>query len=366
MRLDSIEIDNFKNIAQARLDFSPGINAFIGNNAMGKSNLLDAIYMLSYCRSFNSLTDAQLILHGAGFFSIRGHYSRATMPETLTLGLNAGSRKVLKRKGKEYKRLAEHIGQFPLVISSPADGALLTGAAEQRRTFVDIIISQANAQYLDALLSYRRALDQRNKLLRAGVADNLLYEAIENTLCAAAATIHRERTGWLPQFNDIFAQAYNSIASTGETATLTLNAHLGVPGATMPALLDQARRRDSILGHTTVGPHRDDLAIAIDGIDARHTASQGQAKTITIALRLAQFHFLRQATGLTPLLLLDDIFDRLDSSRVKNIIELVRQNNFGQIFITDTDNHHLRQLIAHAPHTLWQVENGRFTTLNTL
>lgn len=365
MRLEIITINNFKNIGEASLEFSPSLNCLLGDNGMGKSNLLDAIYFLSYCRSFSGMTDTAVMKRDADFFSLQGVYQRKNVTETLHIGMNKGKRKVLKRKGKEYTKLSEHIGAFPLVLVAPRDSFLIIGSSEERRKFMDMIISQGNPIYLNALMRYHKALDQRNKLLRAGVIDTTLYEAIEMSMCQAAETIHTIRKEWLPEFEEKFRKYYNQIAGGSETVSLRIKSHLAQEGAVMQDLLAEARRHDEIVGYTTVGPHRDDIEIFVNGLEARHTASQGQSKTITISMRFAQFEFLRQSTGLTPILMLDDIFDKLDSSRVARIINIVSSEQFGQIFITDTNREHLDVILrdSTAGRAMWLVEDGKFKSL---
>lgn len=366
MRLENISVINFKNIGDASLTFSPSINCLLGNNGMGKSNLLDAIYFLSFCRSFTGITDKTAMNDKADFFSVQGRYVRRGTEEFLSLGMQRGKRKILKRKGKEYSRLSEHIGQFPLVLVSPQDSFLITGSGEERRRLMDMIISQSDVTYLDALIRYQRAVEQRNKLLRAGVNDVTLYEAIELSLSQAAERIHALRREWLPVFEKIFIDYYHAIAGGDEKVSLRSKSHLNEEGVTMATLLERRRSHDHAVGYTSVGPHRDDIEIFVNGLDARHTASQGQCKTITLSMRLAQFDFLRNATGVTPLLLLDDIFDKLDSTRVERIVQIVGSDRFGQIFITDTNRDHLDNILSGSTQErkMWIVEDGNFSELS--
>lgn len=365
MQLDKITINNFKNIREASLTFSPSLNCLIGDNGMGKSNLLDAIYFLSYCRSYCGLADNAVMNRDADFFSLQGIYDRKGVRETLHVGMNRGKRKILKRKGKEYTRLSEHIGTFPLVFVSPQDSLLITGSSEERRKFMDMIISQGNPIYLNSLLRYHKALEQRNKLLRADVTDATLYEAIELTMCATASTIHSVRNEWLPRFKEIFQSYYSRIAGAAEAIDLGMKSHMSDSGTDMKDLLAEARRHDEIVGYTSVGPHRDDMEISVNGLEARHTASQGQSKTITVSMRLAQFEFLRVATGITPILMLDDIFDKLDSIRVERIIGIVASEQFGQIFITDTNREHLDTIFSASKtgRAMWLVKDGDFQSI---
>ncbi|MBJ2167385.1 MAG: DNA replication/repair protein RecF [Muribaculaceae bacterium] len=366
MILRSLDITNFKNIERARLEFSPKVNALLGDNGMGKSNLLDAVHLLSFTKSFTGAQDQMLIRSGEDFAIVRGTYSRMDAEEDILAGLQRGRRKSFKRGGKEYGRISAHIGLLPLVMVSPADMELINGSGEERRRFMDMVISQTDPRYLDAAMRYARILEQRNRLLRDGAADHALFEAIDFQLDAAAAYISARRHEWTAELRDIFSLYYKAISGSDEEPGLTLVSHTG-PGC--PALADLLRERfsrDSAVRHTTAGPHRDDLEMTLDGMPVRRTASQGQCKTFTIALRLAQYGFLRRACGMSPLLLLDDIFDKLDAGRVGRIISTVGADTFGQIFITDTNRRHLDEIVAFmgADHRLWSVEHGRFSVID--
>ena len=364
MELKRLSLTNFKNIASAQLEFSPKINGFIGNNGMGKSNLLDAVYVLSLCKSFSGVPDRMLITRGEDFAILKADYLRRDTDEDLLMGFGAGRRKSLKRRGKEYQRLSDHIGAFPLVMTAPQDIDLIRGTGEERRRWMDMIISQGDKRYLDALIRYNRNLEQRNRLLRDGAVNPALYEAVEFPMTKAAEYIVTTRAGWIERLTGIFDRVYGHIAgSGGEHVTLTYESSLASAPQALRQQLDSARRHDEIVRHTSVGIHRDDIAMDLDGMPMRRTGSQGQCKTFTIALRLAQYEFLREATGIRPILLLDDIFDKLDASRVERIVEMVTGNGFGQIFITDTNRTHLDEIMARTAgeYRLWSVENGAFT-----
>ena len=365
MELSTLTLVNFKNIAEVSLDFSPKINCFLGNNGMGKSNLLDAIYYLSFTKSFTGMTDAMVIRRGESFATARALYLRHGEPQEITLGLAPGKRKSLRRGGKEYRRLSEHIGTVPLVMAAPQDIDLIRGGGEERRRWMDLVISQSDARYLDALLRYNNALEQRNKLLRDGCVDYNLYLAVETQLELSARYIHARRTEWTDCLTGMLRSHYAAIAGpSAEIPGIAYSGSLAAsPDGSLTALLDSARRHDEIVRHTSVGPHRDDLLLTLDGMPMKRAGSQGQCKTFAIALRLAQYEFLHRATGLKPLLLLDDIFDKLDADRVERIMQLVTDSSFGQIFITDTNRRHLDGIVAHTAgdYRLWTVENGTFT-----
>lgn len=363
MQLKSLSIDNFKNIKSARLTFSPKINGLLGNNGMGKSNLLDAIYTLSFCKSFSGVTDSMLIRQDDDFAILKGEYDRRGTDEDLLMGFTRGRRKSLKRKGKEYQRLSEHIGTFPLVIVSPADIDLIREGAEERRRLMDMTISQSDARYLDHLIRYGRTLEQRNKMLRDNISDHTLFEALEAGMDLSARYIVEARRMWVERLRPIFEKYYRLISDSGEMPELEYATQLDE--APLAELLERNRHRDEMLRHTSAGPHRDDLKLTLCGMEMRRTGSQGQCKSFTIALRLAQYEFLREITGMKPLLLLDDIFDKLDAGRVERIMQIVENPEFGQIFITDTNRTHLDEIVRRTADDfrLWEVTRGEFTPL---
>jgi len=364
MLLKSLTINNFKNIAEARLEFSPKVNCLLGNNGMGKSNLLDAIYYMSFCKSFSGVTDAMLMRRGEEFCMVQAQYERRGIDEEVSMGMAKGRRKSLKRKGKEYAKLSEHIGKFPLVMVSPQDIDLIRGTSEERRRLMDMVISQSDHVYLDHLIRYNRALEQRNKLLRDGVVDHSLYLAMEMSMTFSSRYITQARREWVEELTVMFDRYYNAIAGDGERVSLSYSTVLDGEKS-LDVLLDEARRHDEIVKHTSVGPHRDDLEMLLSGMPLRRTGSQGQCKTFTIAIRLAQYDFLHKATGMKPLLLLDDIFDKLDASRVERIMEVVTQSSFGQIFITDTNRTHLDEIMSRTggDYRIWEVADGLFIPL---
>lgn len=365
MYLERLSLTNFKNIAEASLEFSPKINCFLGNNGMGKSNLLDAIFYLSFCKSFSGMTDTMLLRRGEDFAMAKARYIRRDTPEELSLGMVRGKRKSLKRGGKEYSRLSEHIGTFPLVMAAPQDIDLIRGSGEERRRWMDMVISQSDKRYLDALIRYNAGVEQRNRLLRAGIVDHTLYEAIETAMDMAARYIHAIRQSWVDKLTGLFHRYYRAIAGEdSEPVSLAFKGSLDAsPDGSLTALLDAARRHDEIVKYTSVGPHRDDIEMLIEDMPMRRTGSQGQCKTFTIALRLAQYDFLHTATGMRPMLLLDDIFDKLDRDRVERIMALVTADEFGQIFVTDTNRKHLDDIMERTGghYRMWTVQGGRFT-----
>ena len=365
MTLEQLTILNYKNIDEAQLRFSPNVNCLIGNNGMGKTNVLDAIYYLSYCKSFTSSNEhSAAINHDANFLMLQGRYSRKGSPEEIALSVQRGKRKTVKRNGKDYKRLSEHIGLLPLVMISPLDWDLIRGGSDERRRLMDQIISQGNRQYLDALIRYNKALEQRNSMIKNDYRDPLLYETVEQVMATTATVLYDSRKQWLEVFSPIFMRYYQAIAGDAEKVRLSYKSHLSE--LSMQQVLNANRDRDMIMGYTTRGVHRDDIDLWLGDHPMRKTGSQGQCKTYTIALRMAQFEFLKQYTGTTPILLLDDIFDKLDEQRVVSIINVVSNNqDFGQIFITDTNRTHLDEIISmmSGDYAMFVVENGIVTPI---
>lgn len=368
MKLRSISLTNFKNIGSARLDFSDKLNCFLGNNGMGKSNMLDAIYYLSFCKSFTGAPDQLMIRRGEDFALLQASYLRRDAEEDLNVSLGGGRRKSFKRGGKEYKKLSSHIGVFPAVLVSPSDMDLINGGGEERRRFIDMVISQGDARYLDHLIRYNHNLQQRNRLLRDGVGDPTLFLALESMMDLSARYITEARRVMTDRLAAIHRRYYAAIAGDDaeETSLRYESALEGEDGLSLADLFERNRERDRVLRFTSAGPHRDDIGLTLASMPVRRTASQGQQKTYTIALRMAQYEFLRETTRLQPLLLLDDIFDKLDARRVEAIMKVVADSNFGQIFITDTNRKHLDEILGHIPaaHTLWTVDGGTFTLVS--
>lgn len=343
MNLENLTIVNFKNLVECQLDFSPNINCFIGNNGMGKTNVLDAIYYLSFVKSCSNVSDQLVLNHAADYMMLRGRYRRCGEPLEVAMAYQKGKRKTLKRDGKEYKRFSQHIGLLPLVMVSPMDWDLIRGSGEERRRLMDQIIAQGNQEYLAHLIRYNKALENRNSLIKQGMRDALLFETVEHQLNESGMAIHAARMRWIDEFTPIFMRYYNAIAGGAERVQLQLSSHLN--DCPMHELLNRNRDRDMIVGYTTHGVHRDDINLLLDGHSMRKVGSQGQCKTYTIALRLAQYDFIKAQNAALPILLLDDIFDKLDANRVESIIKVVNDNRFGQIFITDTNRTHLDEII---------------------
>ena len=363
MILQQLSILNYKNIRQADLALSPKMNCFIGHNGEGKTNLLDAICFLSLCKSSTGGTDSQCIHHDEEFAVVQGHYVHEDgSPEEIYLGVKRGAKKQLKRNKKPYKRLAEHIGLIPLVMVSPLDSMLIAGGSEERRRFMDIVISQTDHQYIDALMNYNKALQQRNALLKQEepAPDVELLRLWEEEMARHGQVVYEARERYVQEFLPIFQQIYSFLSLEREEVGLRYVSH-----AQRGPLLDVIQRdraKDLVMGYSLHGVHKDELEMTLGGFPIKREGSQGQNKTYLIALKLAQFDFLkRTGSQTTPLLLLDDIFDKLDADRVEQIVRLVAGDNYGQIFITDTNRDHLDQILSRmgGDYRLFHVKEGR-------
>ena len=346
MILKQISILNYKNLDQVELEFSPKMNCFIGQNGMGKTNLLDAVYYLSFCKSATNPIDSQNMMHDRDFFVIQGVYeSESGDREEVYCGMKRRQKKLFKRNKKEYSRLSDHIGFIPLVMVSPADTELIAGGSEERRRFMDVVISQYDKEYLEALIRYNKALQQRNTLLKAEAEpDEELLSVWEEMMAMTGEVVYRKRCDFIDEFIPTFQTFYSYISQDKEVVNLSYESH-----AKQGSLLEQLKKnrvRDRIMGYSLKGVHKDDLTMQLGEYPIKREGSQGQNKTYLIALKLAQFDFLRRTGSNTiPLLLLDDIFDKLDASRVEQIVKLVSGDRFGQIFITDTNRDHLDKIM---------------------
>jgi DNA replication and repair protein RecF len=372
MIIDKISILNFKNIEEAELSFSPKMNCFFGDNGMGKTNLLDALYYLSFTKNYTNLSDSQLITHNQDFTVLQGYYADKETVEEIYCGIKRNKKKVFKRNKKEYERLSEHIGLIPMVMISPADIELIQGGSDERRKFADMLICQYDKEYMRALIHYNKALQQRNALLRmtfnhpqppeeglkSPLGDLGVFEIWEEQMVTSGAIIYAKRKAFIEGFRPLFKEYYRIISNENEAVDFGYESHL--EKASLADLLTGKREQDKILGYTSVGIHKDDFTFLLGKYLIRKIGSQGQNKTYLIALKLAQFSFLVQKGSSVPILLLDDLFDKLDAKRVEQIIQLVAQPEFGQIFITDTNRKYLDEILASMQHNykLFHVENG--------
>lgn len=370
MILRRLSILNYKNIQEATLQLSPKFNCFIGHNGAGKTNVLDAIHFLSFCRSAYTAQDSLVVQHDAPFFVHEGEYERsAESGEGMSIycGMRRGTKKHFKRDKKEYRRLSEHIGLIPIVMIAPGDTMLIEGGSEERRKLMDVVISQYDRSYIDALNRYNKSLVQRNTLLKMEDAepDVEVLGILEEQMATEGEAIFAKRSALVEQLIPLFQEYYTMISGNHEQVSLSYVSH-----CQRGPLLDVIRRdrmKDLAVGYSLHGIHRDDLEILLDGHPMRREGSQGQQKTFVISLKLAQFAFLKQSSAHTmPILLLDDIFDKLDATRVEKIVQLVSGEGFGQIFITDTNRDHLDQILqqGHFDYRLFRVHDGEVVVMH--
>jgi recF protein len=340
MWLRKLSVLNFKNYTEATLNFAPEVIAFTGDNGAGKTNLLDAIHYLSLCKSYFNPVDSQQIKQGEDWFMVQGEFDRDGQTDLVACSLKRNQKKQFKRNKKEYSRLADHIGHFPLVMISPNDSTIVTDGSEERRRFIDNVISQTDLHYLDRLIAYNRCLVQRNSLLkqsaRGGGLDKGLMEVLDTQLVETGVPIFEKRQSFMEAFIPEFNRHYLFLTETAEQVSLAYESQL--TNENFAELLRTHLDRDRALERTTVGIHKDDLQFSIHhDMPLKKFGSQGQQKSFLIALKLAQYSFLHQQKGFKPLLLLDDIFDKLDENRTRKLMQMVSADDFGQIFLTDTD-----------------------------
>ena len=361
MTLDQLHLLFFKNYDEANLSLSPGINCFIGNNGSGKTNLLDSIHYLALTESAFTALDAQAIKQGADFFVVKGSFSSPALgrSETIQVSMRAGQKKTVTHDKQPYERMADHIGRFPAVLISPYDTDLIRQGSEERRRYFDSLQSQLDAEFLQLLIQYNGLLRQRNATLKQQPTgshgfDILYLQALDDQLAPVGEQLSALRVKFLVEFAPLFQSHYNQLAEGREIVSLDYKSQL--PGQDFRQLLLANERRDLALQRSNVGPHRDDFIFLMDGLPVKSYASQGQQKSFVIALKLAQFELLakrpatndagQSAPSGKPLLLLDDIFDRLDDKRIARLLQLVADHTFGQVFITDTSLARTDQALA--------------------
>lgn len=356
--LKSLNILNYRNIREASLEFSSKLNCFVGLNGQGKTNVLDAIYLLSFTKSAYTSQDSLNITHGEDMAMVQGVYDEFT----ISCGLRRGVKKQFRKDKKDYPRLLDHIGLIPLVMVCPADHQLIEEGSDERRRFMDVVIGQRNRKYLDCLANYNALLKQRNALLKqyadAATPPDDLLEVLEWQMIEPAEYIFKARTEFFSEFEPYFAEVYKVISGSAEVPALHYISQL--QNRELREAYIKTRQRDLILGWTSQGPHKDDLDMRLGEWPLKQVGSQGQQRTFVLAMKLAQALYLADTTGEAPILLLDDIFDRLDSERVERIVAMVQGEQFGQIFITDTDRQHLTEIIQPGPDAkIFHVENGQ-------
>ena len=353
MYLERISLINFKNFSERSFDFDPAINCMVGNNGVGKTNVLDAIYYLSHTKGYFNPISSQNIRHGEDFFVIDGTYRKEGREEQIHCSLKRGNKKTVKRNGKEYEKLSDHFGLLPLVIISPADTNLILEGSDVRRKFMDIIISMNDKDYFQSLIHYNKILGQRNSLLKFFAAnftfdrDNL--EIYNEQLVRYGEGIYEKRKAFIEEFTPIFNRRYRHLIESSITPMVreevSFDYRSQLHEQRFRELLDRHVERDRLLQFSSAGLHKDDLSFEINGHPIKKVGSQGQQKSFLIALKLAQFDFIKKKSEFNPILLLDDIFDKLDDNRVGQLLHLVNDENFGQMFITDTHDDRTERLI---------------------
>ena len=363
MWLKRLSVLNFKNYSEGELEFSSGVNAFTGKNGAGKTNLLDAIHYLSLCKSYFNPIDSQQIKTGENWFMVQGTFHKDGVSDVVSCAVKRNQKKQFRRNKKEYNRLADHIGLFPLVMITPNDNQIIIEGSEFRRRFMDNVISQTDNQYLDTLIKYNKVLQQRNTLLKQAKGqyqlDLSLLQVFDGQLVDIGNQIYKRRLEFIEEFLPDFVAHYNFLSEEVEEVKLTYKSPL--ENKDFQLLLDENLEKDRYLERTSQGIHRDDLVFTIhQDMPLKKFGSQGQQKTFLIALKLAQFSFLKRNKKINPLLLLDDIFDRLDQSRTKKLMDMVSEENFGQIFITDVDTQRLSDIFEqiHREVRIFEIENA--------
>lgn len=366
MFLQKLDIINFKNYKETSLNFSDKINCFIGNNGEGKTNLLDAIYYLSFCKSYFNSIDYQNINHNEDFFAIHGTFAdNEDKIDKVSCIQKRNQKKIFKLNQKEYERLADHIGLYPLVMVSPYDRDLINDGSGLRRKYMDSVISQFDRMYLDELINYNKALIQRNALLKnfgeQGSFDQTALEIWDHQMIQYGMKIFERRKLFLNDFLPVFSYYYRLIAENKEEINIVYDSQLFTQPFSL--LLSSALQKDRIVRYSTAGIHKDDFLFEINGYPVKKFGSQGQQKSFVVAIRLAQFEYTKNIKGFKPLLLFDDIFDKLDDYRVEQIIRLVSNDNFGQVFITDTQQARITQIFDNndVEHKIYEIQSGTAT-----
>lgn len=360
MHLNSLSITNYKNFENASFDFDQKINCLVGDNGKGKTNILDAIYHLSVGKSYFNPITSQNIRHGEDFFVIDGRFSKGDREEHIVCSVKRGQKKTMKRNNKVYDRLSDHVGLLPVVMISPADRDLILEGSETRRKFMDGVISQSDKNYLHDLINYNKVLAQRNSLLKYFALnhtfDSDTLSVYNSQMDGLGGQIHAKRKAFAEAFAPIFREQYAAISGKREEVALDYQSQLSQQD--LGSLLEQQLQKDMALQYTSVGIHRDDLAFTISGYPIKKFGSQGQQKSYLIGLKFAQFYFLKNMAQTTPILLLDDIFDKLDEQRVGHIVSLVDHENFGQIFLSDTHPERTEKVVksVHQTYKIFTLE----------
>jgi len=363
MHLETLYLLSFKNYLEANLRFSPRINVLVGRNGSGKTNLLDAIFYLGFTKSSFSSSDQQCITQGHNFFLIKGAVRKDSALTEITSSVQLGSKKIFREDAVEYQKLSEHIGKYPMVLIAPDDVILVREGSEERRKFVDGIISQLDKLYLENLIQYNQALKLRNALLkmyaeRSAVIDWLAIESYDKIMVDSGNLIFRKRSAFIEEFVPVFQKYYRFLVEDAEQTDVHYSSELKTKG--FREGLADARQKDTAIARTSFGIHRDDYEFLLAGEPLKKFGSQGQQKSFVIAMKLAQFEILERHKGFKPMLLLDDIFDKLDDFRIARLLELIK-SEFGQLFITDARPERTKRLLDHigVPSTIFTIDQGK-------
>ena len=342
--LEKIVISDFRNIELQELEFSPNINCISGNNGEGKTNLLDAIYYLSMTKSAFASSDRFNFRHGTDEFAIAGTYRMENgLSSKFALKMNSKGEKKVKRDDKQYGRVSEHVGVLPVVMVSPSDVSLVSDSGEERRRFVNAVLSQMDREYMSALQQYNRLLLQRNRMLKEMDPDRSLMEVIDMRMSALALPVYEARKRLVEDLNPIVAEYYKALSGGSETVGIVYESELSK--APLDELLAASFEKDRILKYTSAGLQRDDFAFSMNGYPIRRHGSQGQQKSFLVSLKFAQYDIMKKNYGFAPMLLLDDVFDKLDMGRISNLLQMVASNDFGQIFITDSNKVRMSSIV---------------------
>jgi DNA replication and repair protein RecF len=334
--LEKIVISDFRNIELQELEFSPNVNCISGNNGEGKTNLIDSIYYMSMTKSAFASSDKYILRHGAEEFALAGTYAMENGTRNrFSMKMTSKGEKKVKRDDKPYQKISEHIGLLPVVMVSPADVSMVSESGEERRRFVNAVLSQMSREYMSAMQQYNRLLLQRNKMLKDMVPDRSLLEVIDMRLSAIAVPIHQARKQFIQDLKPIVSEYYKALSGDSEQVDIYYETELD--NAPLEQLLAQSYEKDRIMKHTTEGIHRDDFIFTMNGQPIRRYGSQGQQKSFLVSLKFAQYEIMKRNYGFAPILLLDDVFDKLDMGRVSNLLQMVASKDFGQIFITDSN-----------------------------
>lgn len=362
MYLKSLVLSNFKNHSESNFQFGKSINCLVGDNGAGKTNVLDAIHYLSLSKSYYNKIDSQNIKFEESFFVLKGAFMKDQEQFDIQCSFQKGEQKILKNNGKKYKRFSDHVGNFPIIVISPTDSNLILDSAEVRRRYINSSIAQYNKQYLKNLIEYNKALKQRNALLKDFAEnqffDSLSLEIFDNQLIKFGTIIFKERVHFLDKLISVFKKYYASISTKNEQVTIKYQSQIN--DKSFSENLKESLIKDKLSQYTNVGIHKDDIIFEMDEYPIKKIGSQGQQKSFLIALKLAQFEFMQKQMGFKPILLLDDIFDKLDDKRVTKIIAFANDGLFGQVFITDTHIQRTKETLnnSNMEYHLFEIENG--------